>query len=149
MGKRERLRPYGRRWNEGRMAEWASSILSRFQHVPVRQNLPYLFGRFSGVRAAYGRAIGGFKKVGALPGLHSARQEVVRGPEPEALVDAVERASAFIGLELPAELVSEIVTACQKLPLRQWLTFRQFRFEDVHGGRLPDGNPALIADVLG
>jgi hypothetical protein len=131
------------------MGAWASNLLSRFQNVPLRQNLPYLLGRFSGVRNAYGRTIGGFQKLGALPGLTPARDEVVRGPEPDALVAALERDSAYIGLELPRETVDAIVTACRPLPLRQWFTMRQFRFADVHDGRLSDGSPALIADVLG
>ena len=131
------------------MGAWASNLLSRLQNVPLRQNLPYLLGRFSGVRHAYGRTIGGFQRVGALPGLAPAREEVVDGPEPAALVAALERDSAHIGLELPGETVDAIAGACRELPLRQWFTMRKFRFADVRDGRLPDGSPALIADVLG
>lgn len=131
------------------MGAWASNLLSRLQNVPLRENLPYLLGRFSGVRSAYGRTIGGFQRVGALPGLTPAAEEVVRGPRPAALVEALERESAHIGLELASETVDAIVTACRALPLRQWFTMRQFRFDDVHAGRLADGSPALIADVLG
>lgn len=130
------------------MVEWAR-VVNRFQATPIRENLPYLLGRFSGIRSAYGRTIGGLQKIGALPGLTRARQEVVRGPEPETLIEALGRQSAYIGLELASETVDEIVSACRRLTLRQWLTSRQFRFDDVKDGRLPDGNPALIADVLG
>jgi hypothetical protein len=131
------------------MGAWASNLLSRLQNVPLRENLPNLLGRFSGVRSVYGRTIGGFQRVGTLPGITPAQEEVVRGPRPAALVEALERESAHIGLELSSETVDAIVTASRALPLRQWFTLRQFRFEDVHDGRLLDGSPALIADVLG
>jgi hypothetical protein len=131
------------------MNAWANTILNRFQQVPMRQNLPYVLGRFGGVRGAYGRAIGGMQQLGALPGLTLSPEEVVSGPEPDALVRALGRDSAYIGLELPSEVVSEIVEACKRLTLRQWLTRRHFRFDDVRNGRLPDGSPALITDVVG
>jgi len=115
----------------------------------MRESLPYTFGRFPVVRRLYGGLVGTLQSVGAVPGVREKTSNAVSSPPPEVLTAALRSESAYLGLRIEAEHVREIVAACRSATLLHWRTHELFRFEDVRDGRLPDGMPAVIADVLG
>jgi hypothetical protein len=131
------------------MRSFAQSVVAQLRRRPLRENLPYAFGRFPFVRRFYGGFVETLQRAGAVPGVRSGIGGAVEGPSAEDLVRGVRKDSAYIGLEIRASVVTEIVSFCRDATLEHWVTRRKFRFEDVSGGRLPDGSPAFVADVLG
>lgn len=126
------------------------AVLRALQDRSLRQNLPYALGRFPPVRRLYSRLIAGAQVLGAVPGL-KARPAPSLFPDldPEVAIQHIREHAAHFDLRLPGPLVAALTDFAAKARLRIWGSTTTCAMAEVANGRLPSGEPVVLADVLG
>jgi hypothetical protein len=113
-------------------------------------NAAYALGRFYSVRRAYSLGIAASQKFGRVAELAPTPNTLFPQVNVEEARLHLERTSAWLGLRLPQEAIDHI----RELALSHFCGPRRggskrFKYADVVGGRLPDGDVAVIGDVIG
>lgn len=125
-------------------------VLEYAKHYGLGSTLTYTLGRFPQVRGSYGVAVGAMQRLGAVPGMQPHSGETCFGGQlPATITAAMHANSAAFDLTLPAAMVQALAAYCATAPRKDWGTLRTVPVEAIRAGRLPDGSPVFVADVVG
>jgi hypothetical protein len=113
-------------------------------------DVQYMLGRFRTVRVAYG----GMRRVleGRWPVLDNEGDRCATlfpGTDINKVVQTIRDEAVYVGLRLPAEIVSEILEFARSEPLHAIYDpdGPTFRYEDVVNGRAADGRPMPVGGI--
>src|SRR5258706_12519037 len=67
----------------------------------------------------------------------------------EAAVKSITDTALFAGLMLPRDAIDELTAYAKATALRPPTQSYTFRYDEVRGGRAPNGDPAILAVVAG
>jgi hypothetical protein len=104
----------------------------------------YALGRFYWTRRTYG-AIRGLRCPARSP--QSQSSGIFASESAEAAVQGLRAEGVAPGFDLPEEVVAEVREYALRSPCRRSGDRRQFRYSDVTGGYLSDGNPVVLGFV--
>ncbi len=127
---------------------FAKNILTGLRRRSLADTLSYTLGRFHGVRRAYGLGLGMLQRRQLRADMRDEVSVFDRFPISPA-VEAIQRTALFAGLRLPANVVDELTAYAKATPLRPPTKTYTFAYQDVRGGKLPNGDPAILAVVVG
>ena len=125
-------------------------VLERTRRVGLGPVLTYALGRFPQVRGSYGTAMGLLQRLGAVQGLSAHHdQSCFHGISAPAIVADLELQAGAFGLTLPPEILNALVAFCASARRKDWGSQRTVPLDAIREGRLPDGTPVFVADVVG
>ena len=109
----------------------------------------YVFGRFKTVRDSYSGARRLAELVNQPAAVEGKQDTLFPALDVAQVVRTIREEAVFVGLQLPAELVSEIEAFCLREPLhtREDPDGATFYHDDVTNGRLANGRPTPIGGV--
>jgi hypothetical protein len=116
-----------------------------------RKPLSYTLGRFPSVRRAFGLYTGFAQRLSKrFEGAQVAKDGRVLfdGLDADAAIASLRSRSYYAPLHLPADIVAAIRGFAFEATCRRQQRPPLFRAGDVQGGRLPNGEFAVLADVL-
>lgn len=125
-------------------------VLERTRRVGLGPVLTYALGRFPQVRGTYGSAMGVLQQLGAVPGLSAHHGEsCFRGVSAATIVADLKREAGAFGLNLPPDILAALIDFCASARRKDWGSQRTVPLDAIQDGRLPDGTPVFVADVVG
>jgi hypothetical protein len=107
--------------------------------------IPYALGRFYIVRKAYSAQA--HVRMGVKP--QPLTESIFPNIDVDTAVAAIRRDSAYLPVYLPQACVDEFHELALRAPLRAKTTAQPFRYADVGGGRLPNGDRVAMGHVIG
>jgi hypothetical protein len=127
----------------------AKTLLTGLKNRGLEGTLSYSLGRFHTVRQAYGRGVGLIQKQRQTPGIASDAPSLFAPLDVDDAVASLERTAVFGGLQLPPTTIAELLAHAREAPLRPPTKNYNFFYKDVVDGRVPNGEPAILAIVVG
>jgi len=121
--------------------------MNRLRRRPLSYG-PYALGRFGLVRRSYGAARGMLQRLG-LEKWNQSGPPLVQGIDVRAAVASLREQSFYVVPQLPDEIVSEIRRFATEGLCRRQERPPFFKASDVIDGKLPTGEVAVLADVVG
>lgn len=127
-----------------------AAFYNRIKSYGAAGTIPYALGRFRTVRRAYSRGVSSLQQFGGAPGLRTASVGTLFPQNaPEDIAARLRTEAAAFDLRLPKDVVSALQQHAAAAPIKDWGSQQVWRQDDVVDGRLPNGAPVFVADVVG
>jgi len=128
---------------------FARSVFTRARQTSLSSFLPYTIGRFHLARRCYSRTVGIKQFLVGRGRLSTVKESVFPPMDVRLEVKSLRKTAVSLGWQLPPELVKAIGFIAHEKPCRPHGDGPEFLLRDVVNGRLPNGQPAIIASVVG
>ncbi len=113
-----------------------------------QDSVAYALGRFPFIRRAYGTSRHLVQRIRGTGTDGPGGRSLFEGVNVEAAAASLRETSLFAPLQLPADLVGEVLRFALEGTCRRQQRPPTFRASDVKHGILPNGELAILADVL-
>lgn len=127
----------------------ATQILSSLKTRGLGGSLAYTLGRFFTVRRAYGIGVGLVQNGRGAAPIAGRGTSIFPPLDVDAALRSLRERAVFAQLALPAEAVDELTRFAREAPLRPPPKKYTFHYDEVRDGRVPNGDPAVVAIAVG
>jgi hypothetical protein len=128
---------------------FARNVLSNFKRRSFGETLSYSLGRFHIVRRAYGLGVGMLQRQRGTASMLRDEPSIFPPLAVDSAVRSIDDTALFAGLFVPRDIVEGLTAYARSTPLRPPTKTYAFRYDDVNAGRVPNGDPAILAIVVG